>query len=229
VMHPRTRAATLAVLPLVQLVAGVSRSLVDALPRRARRRAQVLPCGVDVLRFQPIAKGSAREQLGLNRDSAYALFPADPARPEKRFDRARAVCEPLGVELLTLGGVAPAHVPLWINAADAVLVPSEREGFGLSVLEALACEAPVLATPVGIHQQALDAVPGSLCAPFEVGRWREALRAHLRSDAEGVTPPATGADAPVRQAARASAERFSAERMARRVAEAWQAALRRAG
>ena len=39
--------------------------------------------------------------------------------------------------LLTLGGVPPDEVPYWINAANAVLVPSQDEGFGLSVIEAL--------------------------------------------------------------------------------------------
>ncbi len=51
-------------------------------------------------------------------------------------------------------------MPLWVNAANAVLVPSEREGFGLAVLEALACDVPVLATPVGIHPEALASVAG---------------------------------------------------------------------
>ena len=34
-------------------------------------------------------------------------------------------------------------------------MPSGHEGFGLAVLEALACDVPVLATPVGIHPEAL--------------------------------------------------------------------------
>ncbi len=87
----------------------------------------------------------------------------------------------MGVELLTLGAVDPPRVPLWINAANAVLVPSEHEGFGLAVLEALACDVPVLATPVGIHPDALKNVDGTLCAPFELARWRAALEPHLRA------------------------------------------------
>jgi teichuronic acid biosynthesis glycosyltransferase TuaC len=229
VMHPRTRVATLAVLPLMKLVAGVSGALTGELPRWARRRAQVLPCGVDVERFRPIAREDARAALGLDRDGAYVLFAADPARPEKRFDRAQALCEGLDVQLLTLGGVAPASVPLWINAVNAVVVPSEREGFGLSVLEALACEVPVLATPVGIHPQALEGVSGSLCAPFAPESWRAALEQHLRTRVESGAPDAGASERPGREAARASAERFSARRMAWRVADAWQAALRRAG
>ena len=70
-------------------------------------------------------------------------------------------------------------MPLWVNAADAVVVPSDREGFGLAVLEALACDVPVLATPVGIHAEALAGLAGVLCEPFSLQRWSEALAATL--------------------------------------------------
>jgi teichuronic acid biosynthesis glycosyltransferase TuaC len=199
-----------------QLLGAVSEALVQELPRSARARAQVLPCGVDVGRFHPIERARARSELGRDPAGAYVLFPADPARPEKRYDRARSLAQASGVELVALGGVDPALVPLWVNGANAVLVPSEREGFGLAVLEALACEVPVLATPVGIHAQALGGVEGSLCAPFELARWQAALAAHLRAP-----------DAHV--AGREAALRFSAQAMAERVAGAWQRTLERSG
>ena len=87
-----------------------------------------------------------------------------------------------GSQLLTLGHVAPAEVPRWVNAADAVVVPSDREGFGLAVLEALACDVPVLATPVGIHAEALAGLAGVLCEPFVLERWREALATILADE-----------------------------------------------
>jgi teichuronic acid biosynthesis glycosyltransferase TuaC len=218
--HPRTRLLTLAALPRIDVLATVSRALADELPRRAARRAQVLPCGVDLDRFHPIARTHARSQLELDADHAYVLFPSDPARPEKRFDRARELAGSLDVELLTLGGVEPTRVPLLVNAANAVLVPSEREGFGLAVLEALACDVPVLATPVGIHAEALANLPGTLCAPFDVERWRAALLPLLARDR---------GDDDRRIDGRARAERWSAARMAERVLAAWGVAVERAG
>jgi glycosyltransferase involved in cell wall biosynthesis len=213
--HPRTRLLTAAAIPFMDLLAAASAELVAELPgRAARARAQVLPCGVDLERFQPLPRASARAELGLDPARPYLLFPADPARPEKRHDRALALADAVGVELLTLGGVEPERVPLWVNAANAVLVPSEREGFGLAVLEALACDVPVLATPVGVHREALEAVDGALCAPFDLAAWRAALEPHVR-------------EADPRIAGRASATRFSAAEMAARVAAAWRDALRR--
>jgi glycosyltransferase involved in cell wall biosynthesis len=211
--HARTRLATRAVLGMIDVLAAASEPLVRQLPgRAARRRAQVLPCGVDLDRFRRLDRASARRELGLEPGLPYLLFPSDPARAEKRYDRALALAHASEVQLLTLGGVEPARVVTWINAANAVIVPSEREGFGLAVLEALACDVPVLATPVGIHPEALAGLGGTLCAPFELSSWRAALEPHLRA----ADPRVDG---------RASAERFSSREMAARVAAAWRASL----
>jgi glycosyltransferase involved in cell wall biosynthesis len=210
----RTRLATLAVLNRIDLLATVSGELADRLPRRAAARSLVLPCGVDLERFRPLERSQARAELGLGRDERLLLFPADPARPEKRVDRARAVAAATGARLLTMGAVDPELVPLWVNAADAVLVPSEREGFGLAVLEALACDVPVLATPVGIHAQALAGIEGTLCAAFELTSWSAA--AALQLDAHD--PRVDG---------RSRIGRFSASAMAAAVAAAWRGELGR--
>jgi teichuronic acid biosynthesis glycosyltransferase TuaC len=212
--HPRTRLATAAVLRTQQLLAAVSAPLVQELPRAVRARTLVLPCGVDVERFHPIDRAQARAELGRDPAAPYVLFPADSARAEKRHDLALTLTRAAGVELVALGGVDPALVPLWVNGANAVLVPSDREGFGLAVLEALACDVPVLATPVGIHPQALEGIDGTLCAPFEPARWLAALEAHLRAP-----DPRVGG--------RNAALGFSAAAMAKRVADAWRGALQR--
>ncbi len=207
--HPRSRPFTRAALPFVALPAAVSRAFSELVPGAgSTRRVAVLPCGIDLERFRPIPRATARERLGLDPQEPCLLFPHDPPRPLKRFDRARATAG--DVRLLTLGRVDPAEVPSWHNAANAVLVPSQAEGFGLAVIEASACDVPALATPVGIHPLVLSGIEGSLCAPWEESSWRKALAPHLRA-----------ADPRVR--GRARAELFSAERMAARVVAAWQA------
>ncbi|HEY1833411.1 MAG TPA: glycosyltransferase [Solirubrobacteraceae bacterium] len=211
VNHPRTRALTAAALRLgaFDIVAAVSPALVEQLPGAS---GMVLPCGVDLDRFVPISRLDARAQLGLEAAGRYLLFPADPRRPEKRVELAQSLARQTQAHLLTLGGVAPERVPLLIAASNAVVVPSEREGFGLAVLEALACDVPVLATPVGVHAEALAGVAGTLCAPFELERWTPVAEAHL-------------AESDPRIAGRAAAEPFSAVVMAERVRDAWERAL----
>jgi teichuronic acid biosynthesis glycosyltransferase TuaC len=211
--HPRTRSLTARVIPRMDILAAASAPLAQRLPV-ARERALVLACGVDLVRFRHISRAQARAQLQLDPDEPFVLFLASPSRPEKHYDQALALAREENVEIRALDNVDPELVALWINASNAVLVPSAREGFGLAVLEALACDVPVLATPVGIHPQALRDVAGALCAPFDLAAWREALAPHLR-------------DHDPRIAGRAHAEPFSAPRMAQRVLEAWRAALER--
>ena len=165
------------------------------------------PRGVDTRRFKPIPRDEARTRLGLDPDEPFLLFPADPKRPEKRYDRAVEVAG--DTALLALENVDPADVPLHVNAANAVLVPSEREGFGLAVLEALACDVPVLSTDVGVAPEALDGIDGTYCGPFDAQTWRAAVAPHLAAP----DPRVNG---------RASAERFSTDRMAERVLDAWR-------
>jgi glycosyltransferase involved in cell wall biosynthesis len=168
---------------------------------------RVLPCGVDTERFMRIDRTEARRALGLDEHAPYLLFPSDPARPEKRHDRASLVAE--GATLLELKEIEPEKVPLWVNASNAVLVTSERESFGLAVLEALACDVPVLSTPVGIAPDVLPTVEGTYCGEFDPAAWRALLEPLL-------------ADPDPRVPGRAAAETYSAVRMAQRVADAWR-------
>jgi glycosyltransferase involved in cell wall biosynthesis len=206
--HPRSRLITLGVLRFYDLVAAVSEPLARNVPSWAvRGRTAVLPAGVEIKRFRRIDRGEARAALDLDPARPYLLFPADPERPEKRYDRALSLAR--DVQLLTLRDVNPADVVLWINAANAVVVPSDRESFGLAALEALACDVPVLATPVGVASEVLDGIEGCYCAPFDLVGWRAALGSHLSA-----TDP--------RVAGRARAERYSSDVMAGRVVEAWR-------
>jgi teichuronic acid biosynthesis glycosyltransferase TuaC len=200
----------------VDLIAGVSRALFEPEDDRpglpAVPGSAVLPCGPDLSRFEPLPRAQAREQLGLNPEGIYLFFPANPARPEKRHDRAAALAAACGADLLTGGSIEPEQMPLWINAANAVLVTSEYEGFGMATVEALACEVPVLSTEVGIAPYALGGIDGCLCAPFEVETWAPLARHHL----EAADPRVTGA---------ARATTLSASAMAERVIEAYRAVL----
>lgn len=221
--HPRSAAITRAALPWLDLVGVVSAELGGQVPPwAARGGVQVLPCGVDLTRFGPLARAEARHALGLAPEVPCVLFPAAPARPEKRFDlaeaalagaRARLPAErAASVRLLSLGDVAPERVPLYVNAANVVVIPSDREGFGLACLEALACDVPVLSTPHGVAPAALQGLDGCHCGEFDAAEWAAAIAAHLGEEDPRV---------PGRERARA----FSAEAMAERVLTSWRGLL----
>lgn len=184
---------------------------------KLKRPLAVLPCGVNLERIRPLPRADAREQLGLDPEGSYVLFPADPARPEKRHDRAAVLLKEFtDVRLLTLGGVPPRDVSTYVSAADAVLVPSDYEGFGLGVLEALACDVPVIATPTGIAREALRGIDGSYCLEFDLGGWRETLRAIL----DDPDPRIAGA---------VRAAEYSTDAMADRVAATYESLIGESG
>jgi teichuronic acid biosynthesis glycosyltransferase TuaC len=212
VRHPVVGALSRRLAWRADLVAAVSRALfapedgrpgLPAVPGSA-----ILPCGPDLDRFRPIPRAEARATLGLEPDGRYLLFPTDPRRPEKRADRAREVAAASDAELLTGGSIEPERMPLWVNAANAVLVTSDYEGFGLACVEALACGVAPISTPVGIAPWALAGIAGSLCAPFDLSAWTAAVRPHL----EAADPRVDGAP---------PAAALSAARMAERTIEAY--------
>jgi len=200
----------------LDLVAGVSRALFEEEDGRpglpAVPGSAVLPCGPDLSRFEAIPRGRARRELGLDPDGRYLFFPANPSRPEKRHDRAAEVAAACEADLLSGGAIEPEAMPLWMNAANAVLVTSDYEGFGMAAVEALACEVPVLSTDVGVAPYALRGIDGCLCAPFDADVWAGAARPHLDA-----------ADPRVAGSARAAT--LSAAAMAERVIEAYRAVL----
>lgn len=192
----------------VDLVATVSRALFEDEDGRpglpAVPGSAVLPCGPDLGRFGRSPRTQARRSLGLELDGRYLFFPANPNRPEKRHDRAVELAAACGAELLSGGSIEPERMPVWLNAANAVLVTSDYEGFGMAAVEALACDVPVLSTPVGIAPYALAGIDGCLCAPFETASWTAVARRAL----EAADPRVAGA---------ARAATLSAERMAERL------------
>jgi alpha-1,3-rhamnosyl/mannosyltransferase len=96
------------------------------------------------------------------------------------------------------------------RGATVVAVPSISEGFGLPLLEALACGAPALAS----RTSALPEVGGDAAAwiddPLDAGAWANGLRTLVGDPAERARLAAAGP----RQAARFSWERCTAQTLA---------------
>lgn len=128
----------------------------------------VIPHGVNLDRFQPVDRREAREAVGWATDRHHVLFPYDPAREVKDFPRAERIVDAArdhveaAVELQTISGVPHERVATYMNAANALLLPSRSEGSPNAVKEAMACNVPVVATPVGDVAQRLDGVEHSV-------------------------------------------------------------------
>ncbi|MDE2854712.1 MAG: glycosyltransferase family 1 protein [Chloroflexota bacterium] len=88
----------------------------------------------------------------------------------------------LGDSVKHAGFIPIADLPLWYNCAEAFLYPSVYEGFGLPVLEAMACGAPVITTEASSLPEVAGAA--AMCLPpQDIERWTAAL-ADLRRNGE---------------------------------------------
>jgi glycosyltransferase involved in cell wall biosynthesis len=182
-------------------------------------RIVVTPNGVDPA-FTP-GNGAADDYLlfvGAVQTRKSPLVAAEAARelgrrlvvvgPEKEPRLAREL-ERRGAELR--GWVDKPQLAELYRRAAAVLVPSRYEGFGLPVLEAMACGAPVVATP----EPALREVAGDAAIFAEVDDFAAAVSRAIAERGR------------LRTAGIERARAFSWRETARRTAEVYREALAR--
>lgn len=93
------------------------------------------------------------KQVG--KDKACLLMHTDPKDPNGQD--LHALIEELGLTngevVFSVDRATPEQMALFYNAADATICISDAEGFGLSCLESLACETPVIANMTGGLQE----------------------------------------------------------------------------
>lgn len=131
----------------------VSRTLLPHLGF-SRGKAEVITTGVDLDFFRPMEQMEARLSLGLDPNSNYILFCDNNGDPVKRPDIAESAVAEVRMEfpraeLLVLRHVPSEKVPIYLNAADLLLVTSDKEGSPNIVKEALACNTPIVSVDAG--------------------------------------------------------------------------------
>lgn len=189
--------------------------------RRLLRRddAIVLPNGVDRQVFLPGDRSTARLDLGLAADQVYVLFPYDPARRTKRHDLAAAAVRDLEQRIgcpasLLVVYDQPRDVYLrHLHAADVVVLTSAWEGSPNAIKEALACDVPVVSTPVGDVPLLVEGLERSRVVEASAEALGEALRGAVSSIPNGEGP--------------ARMRRYSARSTAERLLECYREVARR--
>jgi len=136
-----------------------ARLIVKKQLKNPKEKFVYLPNGVNLDLFHPIDKTECKKRLGLDPDKCYILFVDSntfKARTQKRKDRFNETMEILRTKYghenlceLVMTKTPRAEVPFWMNACDLYLLTSDEEGSPNAVKECMACNIPVIATPVG--------------------------------------------------------------------------------
>jgi glycosyltransferase involved in cell wall biosynthesis len=205
---------------LLAVSAALKRSMEEL--GMAGEKIRVHYTGIDLNRFRPTDRPAAKAALGIEGPllvSAGALIPlkgqalvieALAAIPEATLilvgdgpERARleALARPLGKRVRFLGNRPHGELPGLLAAADAMVLPSEREGLANVWVEALACGTPLVITDVGGAREVVDRPEAGRLVAREAAAIAEGVRAILAAPPE---------PAQVRKAA----ERFSWDRNA---------------
>lgn len=134
------------------------------------------------------------------------------------FDEIFAQIQQLGVEerVLFPGYVPDAELPLWYASADLFVFPSVYEGFGMPVVEAMACGTPVVASNSSSIPEAVGKA-GLLFEPHNPSELAERIVSVLQN---------SQLSAKMRQLGLEQARRFSWARAGRETAVVYQTALR---
>jgi glycosyltransferase involved in cell wall biosynthesis len=103
-------------------------------------------------------------------------------------------------------------IPLVMNAIDATLMTSDREGSPVAVRESLACRTPVVSVPVGDVPEIIADLPGCHIASYDPADLSQRLIEAVRAG-----KPA---------ALRSRAELYSRDRVARRLVALYEDVVR---
>jgi glycosyltransferase involved in cell wall biosynthesis len=82
-----------------------------------------------------------------------------------------------GALLTSIGRIPYANMPEVYQSVDALFMPSVREGFGLSIIEAMACGLPIVANNCSaIPEIVTHDMGGYLCEVGNMGQYSQAFR-----------------------------------------------------
>ena len=134
------------------------------------------------------------------------------------FDEIFARVEALALQdrVQFAGYVAAEELPLWYNAAKLLVFPSLYEGFGMPIVEAMACGTPVVAANTSSMPEAVGEA-GLLFAPQVVEELVERITAVLQSSDLALH---------LREKGLVQAKQFSWESAGQETAMSYQRALR---
>jgi glycosyltransferase involved in cell wall biosynthesis len=148
---------------------------------------KIIPNGVNIERFKPFEKRYALECLKWDTGKKHIIFASDPGRPEKNFQLTREAIELLtdepDLELHFLKDIPNEMVPLFLNAAEVLILTSLWEGSPNVIKESMACNCPIVSTGVGDVKWVFGDVEGCYLASFDPHEVADKIKSALNFSA----------------------------------------------
>jgi glycosyltransferase involved in cell wall biosynthesis len=152
----------------------------------------VLPDGIDLTRFRPRDRMECRRELGFPDDvRPWVVFASVRANnPVKRPELAMASYEHAArrssdLALKLISGRPHEELPLWMSAANVLLMTSTREGWPNVVKEALACNVPFVSTDVSDLKRIAKSEPSCFVVDATPEALGEAMLKAINAGATG--------------------------------------------
>jgi len=164
-----------AIQPFIHQIIVKSKNLSDYIYRQSV--CHIIPNGVDLSAFKPSDKKNAKKNLGLDDEKIIILFLGDPTNKRKNITLLQSALKNVTgpVKLLAPFPVSPKKVSEYYNAADLFVLSSFDEGSPNTIKEAMACNLPIVATPVGDVEWLLDSVEGTFISKFDVDEFSDCI------------------------------------------------------
>lgn len=159
--------------------------------RSKSNKIHYLPNGVNLDFFKVCSYKESIELLKLDKEKKYILFmDSYKKRKQKRVDRFDKVIEillkngnPHNIEPLKLTNTNRELMPFYLRVASVHIITSDFEGSPNSVKEAMACNTPVVSTPVGNIYDLIGNVEGCyISKSFDCSELAELVLESLNND-----------------------------------------------
>lgn len=159
----------------------------DAMVKQYCENTSIIPCAVDTNIFYPVERHERGEEI-------HIVFPCSHDMAVKNYPLFEDVLDILrtehGIRCVEheLSGLSRPEVATLFNEADVMLMTSHSEGSPQAVKEAMACNLPVVSTPVGDVTELLEGVKDSYVSKgYDAHELAELVVKSLSRQGTGIT------------------------------------------
>lgn len=137
-----------------------------------KSKVKFIPNGVDITKFYPMDKTECREKLNLQKEEKIVLFIGGfierkgPLRVLEACKKLNSDTKmifigsgsqiPQDENIIFCGKLAHDMLPLYLNACDVFVLPTKNEGMPNVILEAMACNTPIVTSDIKVNKLILE-------------------------------------------------------------------------